>query len=274
MRTIARMIWMITLFLFSCFGCVWGQCFNWMLPEYSTYTSITTDGHKIYASVTVDGTTGGSCNPNTCDHCNQILNPPPMHTPKAYNLIGSTGGWGTGNSGVWNSYISYTNNQSIPAQQQLTPVVSTGEVVCSAAGLLYEVSQGDYTAASPNCGGNNGEIVVVYASPQSQKCDGKTTYSAGSSVSGSGATNITEVSVSTATDNTLLIDLLGGPSANSLCGNKAGSSQWCYAQNYKTAVPNSYTGTSGNIDWKYQIFCGTKVNPDIYGTVPQRFTCQ
>lgn len=39
---------------------VQGQtCFSWMIPEYSTYTSITTDGSKIYSSVTVDGTTGG-----------------------------------------------------------------------------------------------------------------------------------------------------------------------------------------------------------------------
>ena len=143
--------------------------------------------------------------------------------------------------------------------------------MCNVAGLLYEVSSGEYTATNPNCGASN--VVLVYAPPQSQKCDGKTTYSAGSTVSGSGAPNITSISVSSATDNIPLIDLLGSPIGNPLCTNKAGSPEWCYTQSYKTAVPNSYTGTSGNIDWNYSIFCGAKLNPDIYGTVPQPFAC-
>ncbi len=188
-------------------------------------------------------------------------------------MIGSTGGWGTGNGVDWNSYLSYTNNQSVPVQPELMQLQSTGEVVCSVAGLLFEVSQGDYTASSPDCGGNSNEVIIVYAPPQSQTCNGTTTYTAPSSVSGSGATNVSDITVTTSTNATLLLDLLGGPSANSLCTNKAGSSQWCYNQSYKTAVPSKYTGTSGNINWAYQIFCGAKQNPDIYGTAAQSFTC-
>lgn len=239
MRTSARTISTTMLFIFSSVGGALGQgCFNWMIPQYSTYATLSTDGTRIYASVLVDGTTGGTC-PSSCDHCSQILTPTPIHTPKAYNLLGSTGGWGTGNGGAWNSYISYTNKQNIAAQSTLVPFLSTGQVICSVAGLLYDVAATEYSATSPNCGNN--QVVTVFVPAQTPKCDGTTTYSAASSVTGGGSPYISDISVTTKTDNTLLIDLLGGPIANSFCSNKLGGT-WCYNQSYKTAVPSQYTG--------------------------------
>ena len=131
----------------------------------------------------------------------------------------------------------------------------------------------EYTATNPNCGANNGKNVVVVAPPRMPKCDGSTTNVATSSVGGSGAPLMTSINLTTTTDNTLLIDVLGTPTHDPLCTNSFGSSSWCFDQNYKAAVPNSYTGKTGNIKWIYSIYCGAKQNPDIYGTVPQPITC-
>ena len=93
----ARVTGVAALFTLAALKIAAGQtCFNWMTPEYSTYVSASTDGTKIYSSVVVDGTTGGTC-PNTCDHCSQILNPPPVHTPKGLQPAG-----GHGRMGNWN----------------------------------------------------------------------------------------------------------------------------------------------------------------------------
>jgi hypothetical protein len=174
-------------------------------------------------------------------------------------------------------YISYQTTVSIAATPGQVYASSTeGAVYCAvAAAFIFDVATQDYTATSPNCGGNNGEIVKVRAPspPKSPTCDGTTTNIAVSGVSGGGSTYITDITVTTTTDNILLIDLLGGPMTDSVCSNKPGSSQWCYDQNYKAAIPNSYTGKSGNIDWNYNIFCGAKLNPDIATTVPQKITC-
>lgn len=146
---------------------------------------------------------------------------------------------------------------------------------CTAAGAIFLTALATtYSAKNPNCDGNNGQSISVSAPPRAPKCDGSTTYPATSSVDGSGIQLVTEIKVTTDTDNVLLIDVLGSPTNDPLCTNSAGSSQWCFDQNYKTAVPNSYTGKSGNIKWNYNIFCGAKLNPDIYGTVPQLITCQ
>src|SRR6185369_5149597 len=83
---------------------------------------------------------------------------------------------------------------------------------------------------------------------------------------------VTDVALATTTDNPLVIDLQGSPAANSNCSNTPGSPQWCYNQSYKA---HQYAqNPKGNIIWNTQIWCGATVNPDIYGSVPQSFTCK
>ena len=255
--------------LFAFLGSGQGQgCGGWMTPHYSVYSTLSANSTTIYSSVSVDGYTSGVC-PIGCA-CSGVT-----HTPSAYNLIGGTGGWGNGTSVPWNYYLTYTNSKSIAASSVLQPFTSSGKVICTAVGTFFATADStDYSATNPNCGGTNGQKVIVYAPPQSQRCDGTTTYKAGASVGSSGTTYVTEIGVTTTTDNTLLLDLVGGPAADPVCTNKPGSSTWCYQQSYKAAVPNSSTGRTGNIKWNFNIFCGTKLNPDIYGTVPQPFSCQ
>jgi hypothetical protein len=262
---IVRVFCFQVLFLFSLQRSGQGQgCSGWMSPQYSTYASSSTDGVKLYSAVTVDGYTSGTC-PLGCG-CSGV-----RHTPEAYNRLGSTGGWGGGSSVAWNSYLSYTNSQSMGAQSILTPFVSAGEVRCSAVGAIFATALlTSYEATNPHCGTSP---VIVSAPPQSVKCDGSTIHTASSALGGQ-INNITTITVTTSTDNVLLIDLIGGPTKGPVCDNTSGGASWCYQQSYKTAVPNSYTGKSGNIDWNYNIFCGLSGTPDIHGTVPQPITCQ
>jgi len=133
-----RSIYLLAVFVLTSLGSALGQgCFNWMIPQYNVYTTVTADRNHIYTSVLIDGTTGGTCG-NGCDHCNQIMNPPPVHTPKAYNLVSSTGGWATGTALQWNQYISEQNNQSVSAVPgQVLSLNSCGVVNCSAAGGIF-----------------------------------------------------------------------------------------------------------------------------------------
>jgi len=60
------------------------------------------------------------------------------HTPSAYNVIGGTGGWGTGSSGCVNCYLSYQNNQSIAATPGVTySGYETGQIICSIGGAIF-----------------------------------------------------------------------------------------------------------------------------------------
>lgn len=241
-------------------------CSNWMTPA-CLYTSSSMSGGRIYYSTTVSGTTNGTC-PLGCG-CSGVT-----HTPRAYTKIGSTGGWGSGTARPWNSYLSYTNTQSIPAQSTLVQVQTQVEVLCSVIGTLFATAVStEYTATNPNCGGTDKKVVVL-ATPQTVRCDGATTYVASSGIGGSAEPFVTNVNVSTTTDNVLLIDLLGGPRNSLVCDNRPGGTSWCFDQSYKTAVPNTSTGRKGNVTWNYGIFCGLKQDPDISGPVSQRITCQ
>lgn len=105
---------------------------NWMQPEYSTYAGFSTDGSNLYTSVVLDGYTGGYC-PYGSGACSGF-----QHGPGAYNLIGSTGGWGYGPWVLWNSYISYQNDQSIPATDGVQYTFqSQGQVQCVCVGTIY-----------------------------------------------------------------------------------------------------------------------------------------
>jgi len=105
-----------------------------MTKNFSSYETKTTDGTCIYTSVLVDGS--ASCTPTPSCPCGSAT-----HTPKAYNVIGSVGGWGSGPGQCVNCYLSYQNNQSIAAQDGVEfAFQGTGEVVCSLAGIFF--SQG------------------------------------------------------------------------------------------------------------------------------------
>jgi hypothetical protein len=146
--TTTRLIF-LTIFLLASLGTALGQgCFNWMILEYSTYESQTADATHIYTSVLIDGTTGGTCSSNGgCDHCGQIMNPPPVHTPKAYNVIASTGGWGTGASGAWNSYISEENDQTISATPGTQYLFNYDwEILCTLGGTLLNNGGNGYVS--------------------------------------------------------------------------------------------------------------------------------
>ena len=108
------------------------SCSNWMTPSYSTYTSFTTDGTRIYTTVSVSGTTTGYC-PYGCQ-CY------PYHSGHAYNTVGGVGGWLNGGNGPWNGWISVNNYQQIPATVNTEYVfMSSTNVRCSAAGTIYGV---------------------------------------------------------------------------------------------------------------------------------------
>ena len=256
----------LALLLGGLFGCA---VMGWatMNPQYSSYVTYSADATHIYVTALVDGTTTGC---NLPPYCINVY-----HQGKVYVTLAGTGGWVYGSQVPPSSYLSVSNAQSISATSTFVQVQTQGEVICSEIGAIFLTAVSiSYSATNPNCGGNNGEVITVYEGSQTPSCNGTTTYRATATVAGSGAPHMTSINVSTTTDNTLLIDLLGGPTNDPLCTNSFGSHSWCFDQNYKTAVPNQYTGTTGNINWSWSIYCGFKQNPDIHGTVPQPITCQ
>jgi hypothetical protein len=82
-----------------------------MNPSYGTYQSASSNGTTIYTDVLVDGS--ANCQPSAACNCSGAV-----HTPKAYNKIGSVGGWGSGTAGCVNCYLSYRNDQSIIASPE------------------------------------------------------------------------------------------------------------------------------------------------------------
>lgn len=115
--------------------------FPTMSPGYSTYTSYTTDGTNIYTSVTVSGVVNGVCPSwlpaQLANECHSTV-----HTPQAYNLIGSAGGWEYGNATAWNSWLSMTNNQQIAATAGTEYTFTySSSVICSfVGGAIYSVA--------------------------------------------------------------------------------------------------------------------------------------
>ena len=80
----------------------------------------------------MDGSTTG----NGGAGCTQTA----THTPKAYNKIGSIGGWVTGNVGHMASYLSVQNDQEDPGTGDGTYTFAyEGQVVCSEFGIFYDI---------------------------------------------------------------------------------------------------------------------------------------
>src|SRR5579859_416775 len=113
---------------------------SWMTPAYSTYTSETNDATYIYTSVTVSGTTNGSCPTQPAYLANQCHST--MHTPKAYNVLGGVGGWQSGGSVYWNTWLSTANNQQIAFDPNSQYTFSySSQVNCSFTGAaIYSLT--------------------------------------------------------------------------------------------------------------------------------------
>ncbi len=88
------------------------------------------DGTYVYTSVTVSGSTNGTC-PSGCP-CYAT------HTPQAYNHLGTIGGWTSGPGAPPNNYISWTNNQQLAAARgSLTDWISQVDVSCTIVGTFF-----------------------------------------------------------------------------------------------------------------------------------------
>ncbi len=139
----ARLVVMGFVFCVLFSGTASAQCYFVYSANYAVYTSESYDGNNLFTSVLTDGSAsmtigGGNCGPGYQIMQNQINSA--THTPSAYNVIGGTGGWGTGSSGCVNCYLSYQNNQSIAA----TPGTDYqfqegGQVYCSVGGTIFSL---------------------------------------------------------------------------------------------------------------------------------------
>ena len=128
---IARLLCFVLFVLCVIRGSFAQGCGVVMTRNYSSYESQSTDGTRIYSSVVVDG--NATCDPTIECPCNTAV-----HTPHAYNKLGSVGGWTVGNGTCPACYISYSNNQSIIATHGVNYTFSgETEIICSIAGTFY-----------------------------------------------------------------------------------------------------------------------------------------
>jgi hypothetical protein len=99
--------------------------------SFANYVSGSYDGTYIYTSVLTDGS--GSGTPGL--GCNY---PNARHTAKAYNLLGSTGGWVNSNPGYMTGYLSAQNDEQIVGSPGVEYVFNwDGEVICTVFGTLF-----------------------------------------------------------------------------------------------------------------------------------------
>ncbi len=101
-------------------------------------------------------------------------------------------------------------------------------------------------------------------------CDNTSTYSGHLTINwGNGSAPVVETNVSTSTQESLMIELLGPPTVSDLCS----SPLKCHDQQFKArtgpGVPNA-----GSIDWRIKIWCSVKLEPDVDTTVHESVTCQ
>ena len=121
------------------------QCQFSYSPNYGVYTSESTDGTNLYASVLTDGNSSmsvvGGCPDGVRNAMIQAINSA-SHTPNSYNVLGGVGGWNSGSSGCVSCYISYQNNQSIASATPGTEYEFdwSGQVSCSAGGTIFASS--------------------------------------------------------------------------------------------------------------------------------------
>lgn len=104
-----------------------------MKPQYSSYVNTgSNDGHSLWATGVVDGTTTGC---NLPPYCINVT-----HTGYMYVQLGSASG--TKSQAINPAgYLSVTNNQTIPATPGVDYAVNAwGKVICTQLGLFYFLS--------------------------------------------------------------------------------------------------------------------------------------
>jgi hypothetical protein len=119
---------------------------------------------------------------------------------------------------------------------------------------------GSFSAPIPLC------LLNFSAPPQNPSCDGTTIHQANFAISGADLHSAQFTSVSTNTDTSLVVELLGAPFLNDLC---PPSLQLCYFQRYKAHVYAQEP--QGRIFWKVDYFCN---NASFKIQVNQQVTCQ
>jgi hypothetical protein len=106
-------------------------CAVTMQAHYSTYATASSDGTNIHTSVLTDGYATGA--PSAGCPLNGVT-----HTPKSYNVLKTTGGWGAGSPGCVTCNITYQNDQQIVGSLGANFTwVYTGSIICSKVGAFW-----------------------------------------------------------------------------------------------------------------------------------------
>jgi hypothetical protein len=122
------------------------------------------DGMNLYTTVLMDGSTSGDPSAG----CNY---PTATHTPEAYNMLNSTGGWVYGTAGYMTSYITVQNDQQVAVVLGGNYTWTTeGEVVCSVFGDFYDVYYPGMDISVVVTFGKNTGSVTNGAPPKNKYC--------------------------------------------------------------------------------------------------------
>lgn len=136
MKQVSFYLIAVALITMNC-GTAHGQgCALSMIPEYSSYASVSGAGTSISTLVTVQGY--AEIEPSAGCDLEGVT-----HQGRAYNLLSTTGGWVDGPKVSPSSYISVTNSQTIPATPGVSyPFTWNGEVYCSEDGVFFAAAGG------------------------------------------------------------------------------------------------------------------------------------
>ena len=102
-----------------------------LTPHFNVYANESIDSTRIHTSVLTDGyadfTPSAGCSGAGA-----------VHTPKSYNLLSSTGGWGSGTGECMTCYLSFENDQSLIFSNGGNYIFDyTGEIDCSIFGAFF-----------------------------------------------------------------------------------------------------------------------------------------
>jgi hypothetical protein len=134
-----------------------------MTPHYSAYATESTDATNVYTSVLSDGY--ADFQPSAGCTGQGVT-----HQPRAYNVIGTTGGWGYGTASCITCYLSYQNDQQVAynlaGEDDFPPWNWEGEVFCSVAGVFFSEGPGPFPtnftlSSAVDAGG--GDLHMVWA---------------------------------------------------------------------------------------------------------------
>jgi hypothetical protein len=190
-------------------------------------------------------------------------------TERISTITGDFSTWWTDNtaiatangSSIGGVAVGTTNNNAQSVMMYFGPKEDSGGGPCP----QDQQQANGQTNVAPACG----NVTVSVSSAMTVACDGTTTYHSGLTVAGSDFKNVSSISATTTTDNTLVIDLLGTPSKSLLCD---GITSQCYQQDFKAFKPNQGS-TNGNVIWNVQVFCGG-ADPSIVTAPKVPVSCQ